>query len=244
MTIPAIVRMDNFAIRVNNFNLVKTLSQALSGGDHAFNTVPPILEEVLETKAWAARTDPHSGATYDVKPHEFRRKFIYPPFPQGLGVTDELIRQFLKSPRLIQLYNDATVSERGGLQHDSRGPDGQFEAHNPNIVRVVDGSPETIPIRPRDRSDEPKAGNSVGYFLRRLDREGRDNPEIRALHERVLAGELSAHAAAVLAGFIEKAISIPAEPTAAARRLLRHFQGDRLAQLIHELQVRSQAEPH
>jgi hypothetical protein len=68
-------------------------------------------------------------------------------------------------------------------------------------------------------------GNSEQTALRRL---RKDRPD---LHRRVLAGELSAHAAMVEAGFRRRTLNIPDEPRAAAAALRRHFQGDRLAEL-------------
>lgn len=65
-------------------------------------------------------------------------------------------------------------------------------------------------------------GTSVDSALRRLRSQRTD------LHTRVLAGELSPHAAAVEAGFRRKTITLPLDPEAAARTLLRHFTPDEL----------------
>lgn len=55
------------------------------------------------------------------------------------------------------------------------------------------------------------------YALRRLKR---DHPE---LAEKVVAGKLSAHAAAIEAGFRRPTIAVPAEPAAAVTALIRKF---------------------
>jgi hypothetical protein len=60
-------------------------------------------------------------------------------------------------------------------------------------------------------------GNSPTYAVRRL---MRDNPD---LAERVGRGELTAHAAAVQAGFRRRAVSVPLDPRRAAAALCRHF---------------------
>jgi hypothetical protein len=84
---------------------------------------------------------------------------------------------------------------------------------------------------------KPQGGTSADYLRSRL---ARDFPDIFA---RMKAGEFpSVRAAAIAAGIVKPTFIIPDEPAAAARRLLLHFQGDRLAQLIHELQARSRAE--
>jgi hypothetical protein len=74
-------------------------------------------------------------------------------------------------------------------------------------------------------------GNSAGRALRKL----RDSaPE---MHARVIAGEMSPHAAMVAAGFRSRAISVPDDPVKAAIRLKRHFQGNRLDELIQALET-------
>jgi hypothetical protein len=73
-------------------------------------------------------------------------------------------------------------------------------------------------------------GNSEQAALRRLHK---DRPD---LLDRVKAGQLTAHAAMVEAGFRRREVSIPTGPEAAARRLRSHFSGDRLAALIAALQ--------
>ncbi len=118
-------------------------------------------------------------------------------------------------------------------------PDSDQDREEPPSDRVA-VSREKPPAR--DRSREPQAGTSVGYLVRRLTREGKRDPNIQSLLDKVVAGEMTAHAAAVQAGFVTKPITIPSDPVAAARRLLRHFQGERLAQLIDELQAHCYAD--
>jgi hypothetical protein len=221
----------NYGLLVSNFNLCKNLASALSSGDHSFNTVPTLLQDVIEKGRWLDRIDPHTNHRITLKPREFRR-FIEGPTPEGLATSDSMVRQYLKTPRLIDLYNRATVGEKGASEGDERNPDGvnQHDRINPNIIRVnPDGpDPRTSPIR--DRTGEPRAGTSRGYALRRLARERPD------LHALVLAEEISPHAAMVEAGFQDRLITVPDDPEKAARRLRRHFQGDRLAALITALQ--------
>jgi hypothetical protein len=60
-------------------------------------------------------------------------------------------------------------------------------------------------------------GNSASYTLARLKR---DNP---ALAQRVVVGELSAHAAAIEAGFRKRVIQIPDDLDAAIKKIEHHF---------------------
>lgn len=223
----------NYGVLVNNFNICKNLARAISAGDHSFNTVPALLEDVIENGRWLDRINPYTESRIEMKPHEFRR-FIEMAAPDGLATTDAQVRQYLKTPRLIDMYNKATVSERGDFAKTAeRTEDGRIQPY-PTNVRVLESDPDpepvVIPIRVRDRSNEPKQGNTTGYALRRL---ARDRPD---LHARVIVGEITPHGAMVEAGFARKLITIPADPEKAARLLAKHFQTDRLDLLISKLE--------
>lgn len=62
-------------------------------------------------------------------------------------------------------------------------------------------------------------GNSRQYSLRKL---RNSNP---ALHEKVLSGELSPHAAMIEAGFRKKTITIPIEVAKVIQVIKKHFTG-------------------
>lgn len=72
-------------------------------------------------------------------------------------------------------------------------------------------------------------GTSETYTIRRL---RRDRPD---LADKVIAGELSANAAAKQAGFRRKMLQIPADVDDAASALRRHFTADERAQLAELL---------
>lgn len=73
-------------------------------------------------------------------------------------------------------------------------------------------------------------GTSRRAALRRL---RKDRPD---LHEKVAAGELSAHAAMIQAGFRSRTISVPASrPESIARALRKHLNEDDLAALVQLL---------
>jgi len=75
-----------------------------------------------------------------------------------------------------------------------------------------------------------KRGTRRDYSLERLKE---DAPE---LHADVLAGNLSAHAAMVQAGFRPKTITVPVtRPEAVARSLLKYMSADDIAKLIAAL---------
>ena len=73
-------------------------------------------------------------------------------------------------------------------------------------------------------------GPSTSYLSRRI---AAERPDILA---RMKGGEFtSVRAAALEAGIVDPTFSCPKDPVKAARRILRHFTGDRLTQLIEEL---------
>lgn len=73
-------------------------------------------------------------------------------------------------------------------------------------------------------------GTSKAGALRRL---RKDRPD---LHDRVLAGEMSPHAAMVQAGFRRRTFTVPHDPEAIARVLRRRLDADDLADLVKRLQ--------
>jgi hypothetical protein len=77
-----------------------------------------------------------------------------------------------------------------------------------------------------DLSDQADQGNSAAYAIRKL---RADAPE---LHERVIAGDISPHAAMIQAGFRRKTMQIPTDPAGAARALLRRFTTDEVQQIM------------
>lgn len=82
------------------------------------------------------------------------------------------------------------------------------------------------------RIESKKQGPNAERLTARI---ARDHPDIL---ERMKAGEFpSVRKAALEAGIVKPTITIPDDPEAAARRLLRHFQGERLAALIRALEA-------
>ena len=75
------------------------------------------------------------------------------------------------------------------------------------------------------QTDAP-AGNSAARSLRKL------RNQAPTLHQRVLDGELSPHAAMVEAGFRKKTMTIPADVDGIARAIMRRFDPDEIAEII------------
>lgn len=92
---------------------------------------------------------------------------------------------------------------------------------NAKHVHVADSDNVTI--------SNPTRGNTRAYTLDRLTRERPD------LYQRVVNKELTAHAAAVEAGWRKRAVSVAAEPDAVVSFILRHFSDEERAYIVRVL---------
>jgi hypothetical protein len=243
-----------------NGMMVRLLQSALSHADSNARSIPTLIKNLTSQDAWREYIFPDTPGMEPVRWTEKQfRDFIETKRPKGCGTPIGLLARMLRDTDAWEILLKLTRGEQGAFEGNQNGAGlrtGNLDLsgcstnrHNMTVgITPTPPSPDVIPFVPevsqppsrpprqRNNARESRQGDSVSYAVRRL---GKYRPD---LLERVRAGELSAHAAMVEAGFIPKAITIPDEPVAAARRLLRHFQGDRLAQLIHELQTRSRAE--
>lgn len=209
----------------NNGMAVRALQDALGKMETSLNVIPRLFLRVVRTDAWLHWIDAEHGEIKHI-PSELRR-FLEADKPHGCRTPIHIIERILRGTEAWEPYLEALRGERGGLQHESRDDTGRF-AHNRHNVTVVD-QPDVIPIQPRDYTREAPTGNSVSYAVRRLKNNRPD------LFEQVKTGELTAHGAMVAAGFKLRSITVDDDPERAARRLLRHFQGERLQALIAAL---------
>jgi hypothetical protein len=133
--------------------------------------------------------------------------FVVTPPTKGLGATVDLVTRILKSDvEALDLWDQALQRSPGGDQRSER-------ATIPNIVK-----------------DDAPVGNTQAAALRKL---RRDAPE---LHEQVIAGRLSAHAAMVEAGFRPRTLTLRLDdPKKAAAAIKRHLTLDQLIELVEHL---------
>lgn len=133
--------------------------------------------------------------------------FVGSARPDGLGIDLDTLRKLCRDdPEARDIIDRETQRPSGGDRHS--------QTFNDNNVNT-----EQRPV-----------GNSADQALRKL------RADAPSLHGRVLAGELSPHAAMVEAGFRRKSITVPLDPERAAATLARHFDPDELTDLIVELQ--------
>jgi hypothetical protein len=143
----------------------------------------------------------------------------------GAVVTFGRFEEFVTTPPLEGLGSDLKMLKRvceedkealDLIDQTLKGEERQGERTDlVNNVNEVQARPE---------------GNSEQYALRKL---RKDRPD---LHAKVLARELTAHAAMVEGGFRRPTITLPLEPVAAARAIRKHFRGVALRQLIDALE--------
>jgi len=155
------------------------------------------LQRLIDSRSWEGAVDD------DGQPMNFRRA-LEEDWPTGVGLTES------RRGRLFALAEG--YPECKDMLADVR-------------QRIVQLLPLDEPggdrkSAQRDQSDNVtlKRGNSESYLRRRL---ARDRPD---LYERVNAGELSAHAAAIEAGFRKPTVTVPVDSAeAAVRALARRF---------------------
>jgi hypothetical protein len=198
----------------NNGLTIGYFRQAVRSGEAGLIASPQLLVEILKNNAWRQWTD--RGGEYMWGAREFQ-SFLESEPPRGCGITIGVARALVASD------HDASVLLEEAVRPEPGNPTGRNQWSEGIHNIVMDSSPDIIPIR------QSREGNSVSYAVRRL---GVERPD---LLDQVKAGELSAHGAMVAAGFRAKSITVDDDPAKAARRLLKHFQGERLEALIRAL---------
>lgn len=139
--------------------------------------------------------------------HEDIIEFVTNPPMRGLGATVDLIDDIV-SGKPVQDAWDVALGRKPRSD--------KIAANDDNMNNSV-----AHPGRP--------AGTSRAAALRKL---RTDAPE---LHAEVLAGNLSAHKAMVIAGFRPATFTVRPNPSSAARTLRKHMTNEQLAELARLL---------
>lgn len=192
---------------VYNDQVIHSLGEAISQGMAYIPNVPGLLTAVIRDEMWRERIVRQTGEVARFASFE---AFVTAYPPEGLGTTVKVLEEICK-------------------QH---GPDvvplllGEKSALNPNGTnRHTDtSSPDNI------RASQQSYGTDSDYILARLKRDAPD------LATRVIAGELSAHAAAIEAGFAKPKVSVSlVDMRSAARTLCGKLDSDQVLELIDRL---------
>ncbi len=151
------------------------------------------------------------------QPAKFRtfRQFVEAPPPEGLHTSINL---------LIRICTDFDDMEAVNLlSQESAGKVGAPVGNNNASKTIVNNINNCFEVTGRD------AGTSTPYTMRRL---AKSAPE---LHARVLACEITAHAAALQAGIRVKNLQVPDDPKRAASWFRSHKDAGWLATFVAEL---------
>ena len=184
--------------------IVGSLSEAMADGETGLRYVPALLLRVINEDMWQRRVIAKTGQIAEFKSF---REFVETQPLEGLGADlDTLKRLCVDNSAALDAIIRVTAQPVGA-------PKG-----NKNAVKTIDNNV----INCFDERESP-VGNSANYALRKL------RSDAPILHARVLAGELSPHAAMIEAGYRKKTIQIPADPEGAARALKRRFSADEIA---------------
>ncbi len=204
--------MTNLRVNVDSRMMVYTEIKRAGGDPSLFFE---ILEGAIERRDWEYLTDD------DGVPVGSFRRYIEAPYPVGCGMKPEKLEALLHVEHRYEA--DTDFAER---MASLRGA----------VKLMLDGE---LPMLPKHgeigngrlRNTKSKSDtDDAEYALRRLKR---DNPE---LAERVMAGELSAHAAAVEAGFRSPKVAVRLDDMrSAARTLASRLDAEQIDDLIIEL---------
>lgn len=134
-------------------------------------------------------------------------EFVTTPPLEGLGADLKLIKRMCDGDaEALDLIDRATVEGQG--------------------ARIDLNTDTSLYYNEVDRTTQ---GTSKEYAIRKL---RKDRPD---LHAKVLANELTPHAAMIEAGFRQKTIAIPLDTYKAAQIIRRNFTTEQIDELIDEL---------
>ncbi len=189
--------------------LVDFLRSAISDGSAGLSDVPALVKRVIEENLWQERYVRQSKETISFKTF---REFVEAAPPEGLGTNLKTLRRLsADAPNVLDLIERMREPPKRGGDRRSQ--------------KFRDSKDDNVPF------EKPARGNSKIYALRRL-RELRPD-----LHQKVLAGELSASGAMIAAGFRKKNLSLSKDLEKSARAIKNYFSRreiDRLVSLLSD----------
>jgi len=173
-----------------------------------------LLADAVEIKAW------------ERLPAKTFLAFITEPYPRGIGSTRDTIETMMRLKHRHEGMDPAVDKRMADLRRKVCDELNSAEEKHGGDRRSEEYQGDNVTLK-RDR------GNDPDYAIRRLKR---DNPD---LAQRVLKGEISAHAAAVQAGFRPRTITVPLDPEKMARAIRRRLSDDELDVLLEALEAAS-----
>lgn len=187
--------------------LCQSTIESLYEATGGLKSFPGLLKKIIVNKAWERRTV--KGRVVELK--SLRELITMQPI-NGWGEDPKKVEAVIKEDaEVLTMFREAMTPSKGG-----DGSNQHNEKKRANNNNIIISSPST-------------QGTSKSYTLSRLEKE---SPE---LFRRVIAGELSANAAAIEAGFRVKTVSIPLDPQKTADALKRHFSRKQIKAIIQAL---------
>ena len=185
-----------------NDGFIEALQTAVNSADFGLDHLPQLLFRIIDEHRWQCRYV--RALKREV---EFARftEFATTATPAGLGTSLVTLERMCSDDRTaLDALEQATTGGEGnptGINQYTKASTGLLGGTDNNVHSST--------------SRESPTGNAARAALRRL---RKDSP---SLHARVLAGELSPHAAMLEAGFRKRMISIPIEDAERAARAIR-----------------------
>jgi hypothetical protein len=175
-----------------NRRIVERLRTAVVGCN--LNHVPQTLRRVLETGAWRERWEVNIHWKFD----KFRDFITASPVDGGMGWKPKLVEGLLlkaEDPDALELWYKAMRAD------DAHELDAQDQAN----VRPAHRPAKTLYDKDKVVQGSAPTGNRTEAALRRLRHASEDGDErVAAIYQRVLDGEITAHAGMIEAGFRTK----------------------------------------
>lgn len=183
------------------WSTVAALGSAIRYGGSSLADVPVLVIKVVDGDLWRKFRSPAGE-----EEHRSFEEFVMKPSPGGLGTTISMLKDLCRSnKRALAAIEEATQQ-----------PAGNRTGRNQHTAEV--GTLDNI------QGSKAPTGTSESAALRRL---RKDRPD---LHAQVLNGEVSAHAAAVEAGFRPRTCTIRTDnPTSIVGTLRRQLDPETLA---------------
>lgn len=210
---------------LQNDTYVSQLRSAIGEGEAALSDVPGLLKCVLKDDRWRKRTI----RTGDVVEFQRFEDFVRSLPLEGLGADMSLIRRICSDDKEALDLLDKALKHSPGPPPKPKPVEKPREAKSAPQSEPTGERTESVNIVNGSKGELRPFGNSSARAIRHL-RESRPD-----LHAKVVAKELSPHAAMIEAGFRRKTITIPLEPASAARVLRRHFDEAQLRELARLL---------
>ena len=187
-----------------NDEICNTLQNAIAYGIGRVQHIPGLLERIINENMWQERIMVMNGQRVEFKRF---RDFIVTDPPEGLGSDYDTLKEICLSQEREDVLNQIDKLEKG--EEVKPGPKSKEDSSLYNIQET-----------------QYPSGTSAQAAIRRL---RKDRPDLLA---QVLAGELSANAAAIEAGHRQrKAQFYPEDPEKTAHLLIKHMSASDLEEL-------------